>query len=30
MRGPWKSVASLLDEALRKISRERMGYGPLH
>jgi len=29
MRGPWNSMANLLDEALREIYRERMGHDPL-
>jgi len=26
MRGPWNSMANLLDEALREIYKERMGH----
>jgi hypothetical protein len=29
MRGPWNSMANLLDEALREIYKERMGRDPL-
>jgi len=29
MRGPWNSMANLLDEALTEMYKERMGHDPL-